>query len=417
MSDSPPNAPGVDPDESPEPIAIDLERRLAFLGLTKRDARSLQRLAPAFDDYAEQFVEAFYQHLFRFPETARFLQDAQLVARLKQAQQEHFRSLLAGRWDEAFVASRQRVGSTHAERGIEPQFFLGAYQQYIQHSFRHFAASQGAEALEFFERISPLIKAILLDIGLTLDVYFHQLTRELRSALELVSRANIELRQFARLTSHDLKTPLATVANLVEETVDEFGGQMPEEAVELLHKATSRIYRMSTTIDELLSAAMDFSHEASPEEVACEPIVRDAAERLRPILESKGIDLAIQSDLPAVLADRVRLREAIYNVLSNAAKFIDQSPGRIDIRAEGDADTVTLVIADNGPGIPAEELQRVFAPFRRLARHRDTPGSGLGLYFTKNLVEQQGGRVWAESTSGQGSSFHIQLARPKRRGD
>jgi signal transduction histidine kinase len=68
-------------------------------------------------------------------------------------------------------------------------------------------------------------------------------------------------------------------------------------------------------------------------------------------------------------------------------------------------------VADNGPGIPPDELERVFVPFRRLPRHRDRPGSGLGLYFAKTLVEQQGGRIWAESKPGQGAKFYVRLRR------
>ena len=63
------------------------------------------------------------------------------------------------------------------------------------------------------------------------------------------------------------------------------------------------------------------------------------------------------------------------------------------------------------PGIPREDLDRIFSPFRRLRMHQHRPGSGLGLYFTKNLIEQQGGRVWAESELGQGSTFYLQLGR------
>ena len=69
-----------------------------------------------------------------------------------------------------------------------------------------------------------------------------------------------------------------------------------------------------------------------------------------------------------------------------------------------------IMFVDNGPGIPPEERERIFAPFRRLSQHRDRPGSGLGLYFAKNLIAQQGGRIWVESTPGEGSRFCVQLA-------
>jgi signal transduction histidine kinase len=110
-----------------------------------------------------------------------------------------------------------------------------------------------------------------------------------------------------------------------------------------------------------------------------------------------------------VIGDRARTREAFYNILSNAIKFIDKRPGRIAVNAERRDGQCVISIADNGPGIRAEDLDRIFLPFQRLPGHGDIPGSGLGLYFTKMLVEQQGGQVWADSKLGEGSRFFIAL--------
>ena len=107
----------------------------------------------------------------------------------------------------------------------------------------------------------------------------------------------------------------------------------------------------------------------------------------------------------------MRLREAFYNLLSNAIKFIDKEPGKIEITTRFDDQQCTIIVADNGLGIPHEELERIFLPLRRLRAHRDRPGSGLGLHFTKNLIEQQGGQVWAESEPGSGSRFCVLLFR------
>jgi signal transduction histidine kinase len=108
----------------------------------------------------------------------------------------------------------------------------------------------------------------------------------------------------------------------------------------------------------------------------------------------------------------VRLREVLGNLFSNAVKFIDRRPGKIAVTCQTTADACTLCVADSGPGIPPDELDRVFVPFRRLPQHRDRPGSGLGLYFAKTLVDQQGGRIWAESTPGEGARIFVQLRRP-----
>jgi len=407
MTPEPSNAGNADND-SAAANARQLERRLAFLELSPDDAQRLRRLAPRFSANVEEFAEAFYRHLFDFEETSRLLDAPGRVERLKELQKSHFESLLAANWDEAYVDRRRRVGQTHAEMGVEPQFFLGAYYQYLQHILRSCLPGNGARQVEELESFLSLVKVVFLDVGLTLDAYFTQSTNRLQSALDLVWKANHDLRQFAQLTTHDLKTPLATVANLCDEAVDEFGPDMPEGARQLVEAARAGAFRMSDMIDELLASAIDPRSDV-PLEVPSGQAFQDAIERMRPQLVERGIELVVPNQWPIVHGDKVRLREAAYNLLSNAVKFIDKSPGRIVLSVAVDGPRCRFCVADNGPGIPPEELDRVFVPFRRLPMHRDRPGSGLGLYFTKNLIEEQGGRVWAESQPGQGSQFYIEL--------
>ncbi|MCH8045983.1 MAG: hypothetical protein IID44_19895 [Planctomycetes bacterium] len=405
----------IDPPDNGKPRVddhqVDLDTWLAFLEMTDADAKKLRQLAPKFRSYAEPFVEAFYKHLLSFEETAGFLSDPQQVTRLKTLQKEHLESMFAAEWDEDYLNQRRKVGKAHADNGIEPHLFLGGYNQYIQHSFRYLAEEGSPEVQQFFQQIVPLLKAIIFDIGITLDAYFAQLTEEMRSALDMYWRANNELKQFAQLASHDLKTPLATVANLCEEAIDEFGDDMPEEARALISLAVKRTYRMSATIDELLAATIAAVDGSPNAEISGEDFLNDAIDRVRPLLKEKNITLVVADQLPTVQADKVRLREAFYNLLSNAAKFVDKVPGRIEISARIEQNDCIYTVADNGPGIPANELERIFVPFRRLPQHRGEPGSGLGLYFTKCIIEQQGGRIWAESILGEGTQFHVQLSR------
>lgn len=397
---------------APHPSEItDLARRLSFLEISEADRRRLQEMQAPLNASAGAFVESFYRHLFSFEETARFLQDPALVARLKEAQQAHLASMLEADWSDAYVAQRYRVGDVHAQVGLSPQVFLGAYNQYLQFCSRQLSAGAGGPVQEFAERILSLQKAVFLDTSLTLEAYFAQATHNLRRALDLVYRANSELQQFAQLTSHDLKTPLATMANLCDEALDEFADQMPGEAAALIEAARDKAFRMSKTIDELLTSAMSLHSEPALERVSSEEILNEAIDQIRPIVEQKSIQLNVAKGLPVVLGDRARLREVFYNLLSNATKFSDKAKGRIDVSFRMRDHECVFAIADNGSGIPAEELARVFIPFRRLNSHRSLPGSGLGLYFAKTIVEQQQGRIWVESEVGKGSTFYVLLKR------
>jgi signal transduction histidine kinase len=386
-----------------------LDERLRFLALTDADAARLVNLRPLFEAQATEFVEAFYRHLFAFKATAGFLQDEERFARLKRVQREHFDSLFEAVWDEAYFERRRKVGLTHADVGIEPQYFLGAYNQLVQHCAATLSGSTGDPAsARRIEELASLIKVILLDVGLSLDAYFEQSTRRLQHALDMLWKANDELRRFAQLTTHDLKTPLATVANLCDEALDEFGPNMPDEAKKLVESARQATYRMSSQIDELLSLAVGAGTEAD-RPVDSDAAVRQAAEGVSHVLRERVIALRIEDHLPPVVGNAIRLREAFYNLLSNAAKFIPAREGVIQVTAETHDGDVIFRVRDNGPGIPHDELDRIFVPFRRLPAHRNQPGSGLGLYFTKNLVEQQGGQIWAESNPGEGACFCIRM--------
>ncbi|MEX0679163.1 MAG: protoglobin domain-containing protein [Pirellulales bacterium] len=388
-----------------------LDERLAYLEIDESDRARLRELAPRLKVRAAAFVEAFYRHLFAFDETARFLQDPALVARLKQAQQAHLESMLEAEWDDDYVNRRHRVGDAHAQVGISPTIFLGAYNQYLQFCLRELSAHLEGPALDCAQQMLSLQKAVFLDVGLTLEAYFKQATSNLRRALDLVYQANAELRQFAQFTSHDLKTPLATMANLCDEALDEFRDSMPAEAAKLIESARQRAFRMSATIDELLHSSMSLHSDAPRDVVDSGQAMGEAIDQIRPLLEQKKIELTVPDRLPRVLGDKARIREIFYNLLSNAVKFSDKRRGRIVVGCANRDDDCIFSIADNGPGIPAEELSRVFVPFRRLPNHRDIPGSGLGLYFAKTMAEQQNGRIWVESEISAGSRFFVLLKR------
>ena len=397
----------------PPPADItELAKRLAFLDITDADRQRLRELATILEPLGESFVEVFYKHLFAFDETARFLKDPALVARLKESQRLHLESMLAAEWDDEYLARRFRVGDTHAQVGISPQLFLGAYNQYMQFCLRALAAETSDQPQVLVEKFLSLQKVVFLDIGLTLEAYFTQATQTLRQALDLVYRANTELRQFAQFTSHDLKTPLATMANLCDEALDEFGQQMPAEAAQLVESARNRAFRMSQMIDELLTSTMSLHADQGTEQVASEEVLAAAIELVRPLLEQKAIRLTVAKVMPRVLGNHARLREVFYNLLSNAIKFSDKTDARIDVGCKVGNGVCVFSVADNGTGIPADELSRVFVPFRRVTAHRSIPGSGLGLYFAKAIVEQHGGKIWVESTLGRGSTFFVELRLP-----
>jgi two-component system, OmpR family, sensor histidine kinase KdpD len=122
-----------------------------------------------------------------------------------------------------------------------------------------------------------------------------------------------------------------------------------------------------------------------------------------------GFDVQVDPDLPALNADAAQVERAIANVLENASQFAGDEP--VSVRARTGGRLLVLRISDHGPGIPREELERVFEPFHR-SREGEGGGSGLGLAIARGFLEANGGRIRAESLPGQGTSFVIQFPLP-----
>jgi signal transduction histidine kinase len=273
-------------------------------------------------------------------------------------------------------------------------------------------ATPAAEHADYVVGVRSLLKLVMLDIGLSLDAYWAQSTENLRTALELYSQSNTELREFAHLASHDLKTPLATVSGLCEEFLDEFGPSVPAEGRQLIETARNRALNMKRMIDELLQASEAAAQPSQRAMVSLRALLDEVLARVRLELGELGqrpIRFEVPNGLPEVYAHPGRLREVLYHVISNAVKFMDKEPGLVRVSASSANGQHIICIADNGPGMAESELSKIFAPFQRLSRHRHLPGSGLGLYFVRKMVEEQGGKVWVESRLGEGSRFYLAL--------
>jgi signal transduction histidine kinase len=397
--------PGPHPSEEIPPSEV-LARRRAFLEISDADTERVRGLAGLFDSFLDGYIEQLFAHMAAHPVTASFPTD---VPCLKQALKQYFESVLRARLDADYVVDRQRVGQAYADFGLEPSWFLGAYNQYLQYVFRQFAAHCGGDLGCYVEGTLALLKLLMLDMGLALDPYVARSTEDLRTALQLLAQSNVELREFARLASHDLKTPLATVANLCEEFLEEFGPQVPAEGRGLIEAARSKTFKLGRMLDELLEISEAGTQTNQRVPVATRPLLDEVLDRLRPEIEGRSIQISVPDHLPEVHAHPSRLREVFYHVLSNAVKFLDKEDGMIRVGTETAHGEHIFSISDNGPGIAEAELPQIFAPFRRLPQHRNKPGSGLGLYFVKTFVEEEGGHVWVQSHVGEGTQFYIAL--------
>jgi signal transduction histidine kinase len=219
--------------------------------------------------------------------------------------------------------------------------------------------------------------------------------------------------------SHDLKTHLAAVQSLHQVILGGYLGEMPEQQKGMLSRADDRVRGLVSMIDDIFEMPRVEPCKLQMEPVRLEQIARDSIENARPMAAVKKIELAAELglELPAVSADRARLEQVLNNLLGNAVKFTHNG-GKVTLKITDDNEgrEIVIEVMDNGPGICAEELGRIFDDFYR---GKDAPieGAGLGLSNARRIIEAHGGRIRAQSPcpgSGTGSRFVFTL--PKATG-
>jgi PAS domain S-box-containing protein len=247
---------------------------------------------------------------------------------------------------------------------------------------------------------------------LTLEQAARARLEETNRALERATQAKSE---FLATMSHELRTPLNSIIGFSELLLDEEPHD-PESTqrrrfAENIH--VSGQYLLNLVNDILDLAKVEAGRmEVYPAWFEVTTSLQAVAAGIRPLAEKKRISFATQVDprVPTVYADERKFKQVLYNLLSNAVKFSPEG-ARVETTVRLVEDAIEVVVADTGIGIAHENQERIFEAFQQLdssaARHHE--GTGLGLALTRRLVELQGGRVWVESTPGEGSRFGFSI--------
>jgi two-component system sensor histidine kinase KdpD len=209
--------------------------------------------------------------------------------------------------------------------------------------------------------------------------------------------------------THDLRTPLASITASVTSLLDGEANFTREDRQDLLETIRHEAVRLNRLVGNLLDLSRIRAGALTPSKdpAAVEEVIEGVVARLQPLLAQHEVRLLLRDNLPPVPMDVVQIDQVLTNLLENAAKF---SPvgGAITVTAARWQDAVEVRVADTGPGIPAEERERVFEPFVRGDRHA-AGGTGLGLSIGRAIVESHGGRIWLEGTPGGGTTAVFQL--------
>jgi len=218
-------------------------------------------------------------------------------------------------------------------------------------------------------------------------------------------RASLRARdEMVGVVSHDLRNPVAAVKMLSRALLSAGDGDTAQSrgSLELIAQAAEQ---MDLLIRDLLDVNRLDAGRLSIAPVAVDPstLLTESLQTLRPLVDERGIhlDLQIESGLPKVMADRERIQQTLSNLVGNAIKFSHRD-SKIVVLARKDSSEVVISVLDEGKGISADHLPRVFDRYWQSSR-TDRQGAGLGLAIAKGIVETHGGRIWIESTPGKGT--------------
>ncbi|MGD2152021.1 MAG: response regulator [Gemmatimonadales bacterium] len=220
--------------------------------------------------------------------------------------------------------------------------------------------------------------------------------------------------EFVSLVSHELRTPLTSVKTSLNLLTRGAAGAVSEGTQELLEIALRNLDRLIRLVDDLLDLSRIESGRVVTklEPIAVDEAAARAIDAVQAFAEEQGVTIELEESDPEtrVVADADRLQQVIVNLLSNAVKF-SPAAGRVRLSWWRQGEQAVLRITDEGPGIPADQLEGIFERFRQLepSATRLHGGAGLGLAISRAIVEQFGGDVWAESEEGIGSRFFVRL--------
>jgi len=263
--------------------------------------------------------------------------------------------------------------------------------------------SQGGDAVPCLVSTSPFS----VEDSSAICMILTDLTERKRWEEDLI-RSNSDLQQFAYVTSHDLQEPLRNVVTCLQMLEKKYKGNLDADAHQFIRYAIDAAVRMKNLIQDLLAFSRIATKERSPKEIDCGQLLGEALNNLSSAIAETGAVIT-HDRLPTVYGDDSQLLRVFQNLLQNAIKFRGDEPPKVHVSAVKNKNECVFSVKDNGIGIEAQHLERIFVIFQRLNKRSKYGGTGMGLAIVKKVVESHGGRIWVQSEPGSGTTFYFTL--------
>ncbi len=245
------------------------------------------------------------------------------------------------------------------------------------------------------------------------DISERKQAEVLRQANETLERSNIELQRFVYIASHDLQTPMRSVASFVELLQSTYADRLDAQAKDWFRRVSQSIQDLRNLVRDLLEYSRIDSQAHPFEEVSLREAFDHAITLLDASIRESGAEVTC-GPLPTIRGERSQLVQLMLNLVGNALKYRGVQPPRIEVLAQRGVDQWTISVRDNGIGIAPRHHARIFEIFERLHGQQEYPGTGIGLAICRRIVDRHGGRIWVESEPGRGSVFLLTLPQEKR---
>ena len=235
---------------------------------------------------------------------------------------------------------------------------------------------------------------------------------DLQAANTELQAANKEMEAFSYSVSHDLRAPLRAMHGFTQMLQEDYGEKLDAEGRRLLEVVRANSERMGQLIEDLLAFSRLGRQPLATQQVRLEELVNETLGELRTALGARKVEFSV-GKLGVAEADPALLKQALTNLLGNAAKFTrKKDPAVVEVGRREDSPaggTAVYYVKDNGAGFDMKYYDKLFGVFQRLHSPKDFEGTGVGLAIVQRIVNRHGGRVWAESRPGEGATFYFTL--------